>query len=91
MLNKIKELISNFKSNTELRAELEQKEEECENLKNQLKDYDISLLCSKRMTARGVELHNLSLKARAKLNIAEQLQVKEQECSKLKEDKYALI
>lgn len=95
MLNKIKKLINNFKSNTELqaelRAELEQKEEECENLKNQLKDYDISLLCSKRMTAREVELHNLGLKARAELNIAEQLQVKEQECAKLKEDKYALI
>lgn len=32
MFNKIKELINNFKSNTELKAELEQKEKECEEL-----------------------------------------------------------
>lgn len=32
IINKIKELINNFKSNTKLRAELEQKEKECEEL-----------------------------------------------------------
>lgn len=32
IINKIKELINNFKLNTELRAELEQKEKECEEL-----------------------------------------------------------
>lgn len=32
IINKIKELVSNFKANTELKAELEQKEKECEEL-----------------------------------------------------------
>lgn len=32
IINKIKELINNFKSNTKLRVELEQKEKECEEL-----------------------------------------------------------